>query len=199
MRPAAHHAAGQLACSRLHDAHPALAQNFNVRLRGRMVPHVHIHRRRHKHRRSRSQIQRGKKIVGDAMGKFRQNVGRGRSDNERVGPLRLGDMVNAVLFGRGIARVPLLPQAGDDFVAGERGKGERLHKLLRRRCHHDVHLNRLPLHGAHQLRRLVCGDSARDAHGNSHDFDCRSGVRFQFTDLRLRWSRTLIRRPGRAI
>ncbi len=109
------------------------------------------------------------------MREFRQNVGRRRRDNQRIGPLRLGDVVNAVLLGRGIARVPFLPQAGDHFMAGKRGKGERLHKLLRRSGHHHVHFDRLALQGAHQLRRLVRSDSTGDAHGHSHDFDCSSG------------------------
>ncbi len=67
-----------------------------------------------------------------------------------------------------IARVRLFPQAGDHLVPGERGKGKRLHKLLRRRGHHHVHFDGLALQRAHQFRRLVRGDSAGDAHRHSH-------------------------------
>ncbi len=42
---------------------------------------------------------RGEKIVGNAVRKFGQNVGRGRSDHQRVGPLRFADVLNAVLLG----------------------------------------------------------------------------------------------------
>ncbi len=64
--------------------------------------------------------------------------------------------------------VPFLPQAGDDFVAGEGGKGERLDELAGRRGHHHVDFKDLALQGAHQLRRLVRGNSAGDAHRDSH-------------------------------
>ena len=54
------------------------------------------------------------------------------------------------------------PQAGDDFVSGERGEGERLDELLRRLGHDHVNIERLLLQGAHQLRCLVSGDAAGD-------------------------------------
>ena len=92
----AHHAAGQVAGSRLDDAHAALAQDFKVGLRGRMLPHVHIHRRRHQHRRVRGQIHGGQKIVGNAVRKFGQDVGRCRSNDQRFGPLRFANVLDAV-------------------------------------------------------------------------------------------------------
>ena len=62
----------------------------------------------------------------------------------------------------------IVPQAGDDLVAGERGKGERLHEFAGRLGHHHMDFKGLALQRAHQLRRLVRGNSARDAHRDSH-------------------------------
>jgi hypothetical protein len=93
----AHHAAGQLACARLDDAHAALAEGFEVRLGCRVLPHVHIHGRGNQHRRLGGQVQGGEEIVGDAVSKFGQDIGRRRGYHQGVGPLRLADMLDAIL------------------------------------------------------------------------------------------------------
>jgi len=87
--PRADHAAGQLARPRLDYAHAALAEGFEVGLRRRMLPHIHVHRGRHEDRRGGGQVEGGEKIVGDAVGEFGQDVGRGRSDNQRRSRLHL--------------------------------------------------------------------------------------------------------------
>jgi hypothetical protein len=38
----------------------------------------------------------GEEVVGDAVGEFGQDVGRGRSNDKRIGPLRLADVLNAI-------------------------------------------------------------------------------------------------------
>ena len=63
-----------------------------------MLPHVHVHRRSHQNRRRRGQVHGGQKIVGDAVRKLGQNVGGRRSNDQRIGPLRLADVLDAVLF-----------------------------------------------------------------------------------------------------
>ena len=63
---------------------------------------------------------------------------------------------------------PLVPQAGDHLVAGERGEGERLDEFAGRLGHDDVDVEGLALEGAHQFRRFVCGDAAGDADRDSH-------------------------------
>ncbi len=108
------------------------------------------------------------------MRKLGQHVSRGGSDHECVGPLRFGDVVDAILLGV-IAPIHLFPQAGDHFVSGKRSKRERLHEFLRRGGHHHVHFHRLALQGAHQLRRFIRSNPARHAYGDSHDVDCSSG------------------------
>ena len=102
------------------------------------------------------------------MREFREDAGRGGSDDERVGGLRgvdvfdCGGEISFGIFG-GIG-----PQAGDDFVSGERGEGERLDELFRRFGHDDVNIERVLLQGAHQLRCFVSGDSAGDADCDLH-------------------------------
>ena len=96
----ADHAAGQIAGSGLDDAHAALAQHFKIGLGGRMVPHVDVHGRSNHDRRSGGEIQRGEKVVGDAVSELGQDVGGSGSDDERVGPLRLGDVLDGVLLWR---------------------------------------------------------------------------------------------------
>ena len=168
----AHHAAGQLARSRLDDAHAALAEDFEVGLRGRMLPHVHVHGGGDQDRRRRGQVEGGEEVVGNAVGELGQDVGRGGGDDQRVGPLRLADVLDAVLFGGGfVGAVPgarVVPQAGDDLVAGERGEGERLDESRGRPGHDHMDLKSLALQGAHQFRRFIRGNSAGDAHGDSH-------------------------------
>ena len=74
------------------NAHAALAQNVEIGLHRRMLPHVHVHRRSNKNRRARGEIHRRQKIVGDTLRKFRQNIGGRRSDNQRLSPLRFTDV-----------------------------------------------------------------------------------------------------------
>ena len=183
--PRAHHAAGQFAGAGLDDANAALAQRFEIGLGGGMVPHVHVHRGSDQHRRIGGQVHGGQKIVGDAVRKFGQDVGGGRRDHQRLGPLRLADVLDGGIVGA-FGGAGLIPQAGDDLVAGERGKGERLHKLRGRLGHHHVHFERLALQFAHQFRRLVRGDPARYAYGYSHSLIVEQWSVEQFTVVRFR-------------
>ena len=80
--------------ARFDDPHAALVQNFQIRLRGRMVPHVHVHGGRDHHRRRGRQIERGKKIGGDALRELGENVGGGRRDQQRIDGLRHGNMLD---------------------------------------------------------------------------------------------------------
>ena len=177
----ADHAAGQIACAWFNNADAALTQRFKVGLRGWVVPHIHVHRGSHQDRRLCGQVHCGEEVVGDAVGEFGQDVGRGRSNDQRIGPLRLADVLNAILFACGftaaIDGARVVPEAGDDLVAGQRGEGEGLDKPGGRRGHDHVDFKGLALQGAHQFRRLVGGNSAGDAHGYSHGsivagFDC---------------------------
>ena len=64
-----------------------------------MLPHIHVHGGSHKNRRGGGQVQGGQEIVGDAVGELGQDIGRGRRNDQRIGPLRLADVLDAVLLG----------------------------------------------------------------------------------------------------
>ncbi len=51
---------------------------------------------------------------------------------------------------------------------GERGEGQRLHELLGRRGHDDLHFDVALGKGARQLGRLVGGDAAADTEQDAH-------------------------------
>ena len=95
----ANHAAGQVAGTGIDDADTTLAEDFKVGLCSRMLPHVDIHGRGHEHGRLGGEIHGAEKIIGDAVREFSQNIGRSGRYHERVAPLRLGYVLNAVLFG----------------------------------------------------------------------------------------------------
>ena len=84
----ADHSAGQIAAARLDNVHAAAAQDFQVGLRGRMLPHVHVHRGSDDDRGGGRQVQRAEKVVGDALGEFGDGVGRGGRDQKTVHRLR---------------------------------------------------------------------------------------------------------------
>ena len=166
----AHHATGEVARAWVHDQHASLPQDFQVGLSRGMIPHVHVHCRSHKHRRGSCQVHRGQEIVGNAMSKLGQNICRRRSHNQRLGPLRLANMLNPVLFAGCLsgATARFVPQAGDNPVPGERSKRERLHETTCGLGHHNVDFQGLSLQGTHQFRCLVRSDPARNAHRYPH-------------------------------
>ena len=161
----ADHAAGQFARPRLDHPHAALAKGFQVGLRGRMLPHIRIHRGSDQDRRGCGQEHGSEEVVSDAVRVFGQDVGCGRSDDHRIGPLRLADVLDGGVVG---AFGAFIPQAGDDLVAGKRGKSERLHELAGRLGHDDVDFDGLALQRADQFGRLVRSNSAGDSDRYSH-------------------------------
>ena len=148
-------------------AHAALAEDFQIRLGRRVLPHIDVHRRSHQDRRGGGQIHGGEEVVGDAVGELGQDVGGGGSDDHGVGPLRLADVLDGGIVGA-VGGSGVIPQAGDDLVAGERGKSERLHELAGRLGHDDMDFEGLALQRAHQFGRLVSCNSAGDSDRYSH-------------------------------
>ena len=177
----ANHAAGQVAAVGRYDADVAAGQGFEIRLGRRMLPHVHVHRRSHDDGGGSRQIHRGEEIVRDAVGEFCNDVGGRGRDDERVGGLGSVD----VLDGRSrISRIRSFrrPETGNDFVSGESGKGEWLDEVLGRLGHHDVDVERLLLQVAHQFRRFVRRDAARNADRDLHEDSLRCGFTTENTE-----------------
>ena len=159
----------RVACAGLDDLHAALPQNLQIRLRGRMIPHVDVHGGRHDNRRGGREIERGQEVAGDALREVSQNVGRGGRDHERVDGLRDRDVLDG---GIDVGRMLLAgsEHAGDDFFSGERGEGEGANELLGGAGHDDLHANAAVLQQADDFRRLVGCNPAGNAEGDLHGF-----------------------------
>src|SRR5208337_1670392 len=79
----ADHATREISAAGLDDVHAAAAQDFHVRLRGRMLPHVDVHGGSDDHGGGGGEIEGAEKIVGDALCELGQDVSGGGSDQER--------------------------------------------------------------------------------------------------------------------
>ena len=96
----------QRALARVDDHRSPVAQQGDVRLRRRVIPHCVVHRRRDHERAARGERRGGEQVVGEAAGQLGDRVRRGRRDQEDVG-------------ARDELEVP------DRLVPGERVAGER--------------------------------------------------------------------------
>ncbi len=90
----ANHAAGEIAGAGLDDADAALAQGFEIGLGGGVLPHVDVHGGGDEHGRGGGEVHGGEEVVGHAVRKFGQGVGGGGGDDEGVGPLGFGDVLD---------------------------------------------------------------------------------------------------------
>jgi hypothetical protein len=156
--------------SRIDEVGAAARQHVEVPAHSRMFEHVRVHRRRDKHRRFRREVQRGQKIVGDAVGELADDIcGRG-GDDEEIDGGRHRDVLNTrtrpfdVGPGLELVRQHLVP--GDRLecqLADEPPSGAR---------HDDHHVVSLLLQTAHDFDGLVGADPAADADSN-HGHDAR--------------------------
>ncbi len=96
---------GQLALSGADDDYPALAQNGQVGLGGRLPVHVVVHGRRDEHRAGGGQGGRGEQVVRLTGGELGQRVSAGRRDQEKIGPLHQGQMADRHALRRRVTGV----------------------------------------------------------------------------------------------
>ena len=73
---------------------PRCAQHLQVRLRGRVLPHVGVHGRRQHHRAGEGQIESGEEIVGQAVRELGQQVGGGGRDHQQLVLLGHADVLD---------------------------------------------------------------------------------------------------------
>ena len=115
----------------LDDLYAAFAQDFQIRLGRRMLPHIHVHRRSNNDRSGGREIKRGEKIVGDALREFGQNVGGCGSHDQCVDRLRNRNMfdrrVDVGLFRAGTRINPVMTFSPESAakVRGEQTPGRR--------------------------------------------------------------------------
>src|SRR5438067_1619992 len=161
------HAARQIALIGLRYFYAACPQRRDIFLGGRVIPHVHIHRRSDDYWRGAGQVQRGEKIIGDATGEFRHDVGGGRRYQKKIRALRDRDVLDgAFKVGFAAGRVP--EEIGYDFLSAQRGKRKGSDEFPRGAGHHYLHAVPFLLQAANQLRGFVRRHSARDAQCDSH-------------------------------
>src|SRR5579863_200862 len=166
--PGACHPARQIARARFDDLHTALAKDFQIRQRGRVIPHVDVHGGGNHYGRGGREIERSQEVVRNALREVRHYISRGGRYEQRVDGLRHRDVldggvdVRLVLFIGG-------EHPGDHFFTRERRKGERTNKFLSRVGHHYLHPNSAVLQQADNFRRLVGRDSAGHAQSNFHN------------------------------
>ena len=112
------------------------------------------------------EIESGKEIVGQTVGKLRQQIRRCRGDHQQLVIPRDGDVFNRA--GERFAGAGLGEEAGDHFLTAESGEGERLDKFLRAAGHHHLDGVILVLQGANQLRCFIGGNAAAHSQHNAH-------------------------------
>ncbi len=155
------HPACEIALVGVDNLGAARTQHLDIFLRSRVVPHVHVHRRSDNHGRGAGEVQRGKKVVGDAARKFRKNIGGCGSDEKQVRALRDGDVLDGA-FQVGFA-ARFREKIGDDFLPAQRSEGQRRDEFASAARHHHLHAKAILLQTAHQFRGFVGRDSTGDA------------------------------------
>jgi hypothetical protein len=114
------------AARRADDPRPARGDRLDVRLRGRMLPHVHVHRGRDDDRRARREQDGGEEVVGDPVCHLRDQVcGRG-GEHDDVGRIGEADVTDLRLLRQ-------VEGVGRDGRSGERLQRERRDELARAR------------------------------------------------------------------
>ena len=136
----AHHAAGEISGAGLDHFHTPLAQDFQIRLGCRMIPHVDVHGRRDHDRCRGGEVKSSQEVSGDALREVGQNIRRSRNHDERINRLCDGDMLDGRI-DVGFMLFAGREHPGDHFFSGERGKGKRLDEFLSGAGHDDLHAN----------------------------------------------------------
>ena len=155
----ASHPAGKIAFIGIDDFDAACAEHFDIFLRRGVVPHVDIHRGSDNDRSCRGEIERGEKIVGDALGEFRENIGCRGGDEKKVSTLSHRDVLDGALHV-GVAGGGFFEEIGDDFLPTESGEGERSDKFPRAARHDDLHGEAVLLEKANQFGSFIGRDAA---------------------------------------
>ncbi len=137
-----------------------LSQQRDIRLRGRVTPHLLIHRRRDRQRSGAREAQRGEQIVRQAVREARQEIGTRRCDEHQVGPARQLDVAHGRL-GRGI------PQIGAHRAARQRLKCGRRDEFAGGGRHDHLDLGTALDQTAHQIGGFIGRDASGDTQQNA--------------------------------
>ena len=147
---------------------PRCAQCRDVGLRRLVQPHPDIHRRGGEDRLVGRQEERGGKVVGDAGGHFRKQVGGRRADQDEVGGAAELDVAHLGL-------VLEVPQRGVDRAFGQRGEGHRRDEMSAAGGQDGRHLMAVAAGEADQFGGLERRDPAADDEQNfRHQINART-------------------------
>ena len=97
----------------------------------------------------------GQKIVGDAVGKLRENVRRARRDDESISLLGKRYMVDGI--------GGIVEQVDRHFLMGKRPEGYRIDEVRGVLGHAHLHADPGLLKAADDLAGFICGDAAGNA------------------------------------
>lgn len=118
-----------------------------------MLPHLGVHGGREDDRTAGGEQGVREEVVGDAVGRLGEHVGRRRGHDDEVGVLPDADVGHLV---------DVRPDLGGDGVAGERGPGGGADEVQGRLGRYDAYVMTGLGQPTQQLTGLVRGDAATD-------------------------------------
>ena len=151
--------AGLLSAIGVHDMHAARAQCCDIADGGRVAPHLLIHGRGQQFGGGCGQRHGAEQLVRAPRRQPRQAIGRGRRDEQQVGPTGELDMAHTALGLR-------VEEAVVHGVTGQSLERQRRNKLLRAARHQHAHFGPPLLQSAHEFGGLVGRDATTD--GQQH-------------------------------
>ena len=168
--------AGQKAGIGLYEFPPVRFQLLQIPLGGRVFIHMGIHGRSHKLGTGAGQGSGREHVVSEPVCELRDDVGRGRGDDEDVRLFRQGDVFNliGVLAVEGVRYGPVLRQGVEGQWGHEPGG------ILR---HDDIDISSLLHEGRSQFTGLVGRNSARDAEQNIFFFQHGNFLQKMFSGI----------------
>jgi hypothetical protein len=153
--PHADLATGLVASGRAEHRDTVAADQGDVALRRRRLPHLPVHRRRHDQRHIARQRQGAEQIIRAPLRHAGDEVRCGRRDEDGVGVTPEIDVRHVVGHTR-------IPQVGPHRVARQRLESDRGHETRAALAQHHMHIGTGLDQQAHQLRCLVCRDATAD-------------------------------------
>ena len=125
----------------------------------RMEIHGLVHRRGHENRAAHGQVKGGQEVIGDSTGQLGDDVGRGRSDDQKRDFLGQRDVGNPV-------RVVIAEEVDRGLLAGEGAEQAGRDELGGVRSHDDLDIEAFFLETTQDFAGLVDADGGGDAQGN---------------------------------
>ena len=144
--PGARLAARLIARRRAQESHAARFEQRAIRLHGRVRPHRLVHRRRQHDRRRRGEANCREQVAAETGRQRAQEVRRGGSDDDDIGPARELDVAHRGFRGR-------IPEVVAHTPPGHGLERQRADELARATRHDDLHFAATIDEAANELGR----------------------------------------------